>query len=79
MAASQAKRPRGPHEEEAKETKGAAATAQAGGTCFSDVDQAKQARGTVTVPRECVPSDAAGGGSLSRSERVRKKKILADM
>jgi hypothetical protein len=68
MAASQVKRPRGTHGEQAKETKGAAATAQA-----------TQASGSATVPRECMPSEAADVSSLSRSGRVRKRKILADM
>ena len=80
MAASQAKRSREALGEQANEMKGAAAAAQARDPCGLDVGQAKQpSGGTAAVTRESMPSDAAVGGSLSRSERVRKTKILADM
>ena len=72
------KRPKEAHGEQAKETKGSTAAAQARGSCDSVVGQAKQPSGRAAVLGAGMPTNTAVGGSLSRSERVKKRKILTD-
>ena len=77
--AGQAKIPRRWHGEAANAPNGAAAAVQAIGPNGSDEGKVKAPRSAAAVAQEDVLGEAAVASTLSRSGRVRKRKIPADM